>query len=200
MPSEGDSGELAVILPEIQQTAQLILNMTVSTHLSYCTKSTSFSKNNSTHYTRQGIVCDIWICFWRRRHRQRYVSNPISNILLSVHFHALEFCRLTRRFEAYGNVIRVSFNSMPAILRAERSLPFDGIPVYQYLLKNSGNGDMLPSNRPWDAVQYYYEQLCQLSKEFLCKLGMSMFEHLLELEERHEFQQHGSIYSHCIMD
>ena len=111
-----------------------------------------------------------------------------------------KFCRLTRSFEAYRNVIQVSFNSMPAILRAERSLPFDGIPVYQYLLKNSGNGDMLPSNRPWDTVQYYYEQLCQLSKEFLCKLGMSMFEHLLELEERHEFQQHGSIYSHCIMD
>src|SRR5438477_4581877 len=102
-----------------------MFNMTVGTHLSYCTKSTSFSKNDSTHYTRQGILCDLWICFWHRRHRQRYVSSLISNVLLSVHFHALEIRRLTKRFEAYGNVIHVSFNSTSATLGAKRSSPFE---------------------------------------------------------------------------
>ena len=40
-------------------------------------------------------------------------------------FIALEFCRLTRRFEAYGNVICVSFNSTPAISGAKRPSPFE---------------------------------------------------------------------------
>ena len=72
-------------------------------------------------------------------------------------------------------------------------------PQYQHLLKNSRNGDTLPSNRPWDAVQYYYERLYWLRKEFLRKPGMSMFGCLLEVVERHKFQQCGAIHSHCLL-
>lgn len=40
-------------------------------------------------------------------------------------------------------------------------------PVYKRILSTTGLVNQLPSDRPWDAVQYYYERLYWLKKEFL---------------------------------
>src|SRR5271168_3082855 len=72
-------------------------------------------------------------------------------------------------------------------------------PAYKRILATTGSGNQLPSDRPWDAVQYYYERLYWLKKEFLRKPQYSKFGALKEMVERHEFQQRQAIHSHCLL-
>ena len=66
---------------------------------------------------------------------------------------------------------------------------FEKWPFYQKHLARARNCYILPSNRPWDAVQYYFERLHLLRKEFLQKPAYLQFGRLLEMVAQHEFQQ-----------
>lgn len=72
-------------------------------------------------------------------------------------------------------------------------------PKYQQILQQSGNQDTLPSNRPWDAVQYYYERWHWIKASYLRAPAVSEFGRLQELVERHEFQLRGAIHTHSLL-
>jgi hypothetical protein len=56
----------------------------------------------------------------------------------------------------------------------------------------------VPSNHPWEGVQYFYERIRNL-KHYFWKHKTSRFGKLLELIERFEFQLRGAIHSHCLL-
>jgi hypothetical protein len=72
-------------------------------------------------------------------------------------------------------------------------------PKYVEILAQTGNHDTLPSNRPWEAVQYYFERWHWLKAEFFRKPRISRFGKLRELVERQEFQQRGAIHTHSLL-
>ena len=72
-------------------------------------------------------------------------------------------------------------------------------PGYRELLAGTGDGDTLPTNRPWEAVHYYQERLRHLKIDLLRSHRRSGFGGLLELVERQEFQQRGAIYTHMLL-
>jgi hypothetical protein len=58
----------------------------------------------------------------------------------------------------------------------------------------------MPSNYPWEGVQYYYERIHNLKTKFWKgEFGHAKFGALKELIERFEFQLRGAIYSHCLL-
>ena len=72
-------------------------------------------------------------------------------------------------------------------------------PGYRELLAGTGDGDTLPTNRPWEAVHYYQERLKHLKNDLLRSHRRSGFGGLLELVERQEFQQRGAIHTHMLL-
>jgi hypothetical protein len=72
-------------------------------------------------------------------------------------------------------------------------------PAYQQFIASTGSRDTLPSNRPWEAVQYYYERLYWIKSQFLRNPNVSGFGILRELIERQEFQLRGAIHSHDLL-
>jgi len=56
----------------------------------------------------------------------------------------------------------------------------------------------IPSNHPWEGVQYYYERIWNLQAKFW-KTPASKQGKLRELIERYEFQLRGAIHSHCLL-
>ena len=70
---------------------------------------------------------------------------------------------------------------------------------YQKILLEIGRGSTLPSNYPWEAVQYYRERWYWLKKEFLRRPTISRYGLLREMAERHEFQLHGAIHTHSVL-
>ncbi len=72
-------------------------------------------------------------------------------------------------------------------------------PAYQKILASTGSKNTLPSERPWEAIQYYYERLHWLKSQLFRKPQNSGFGALKELIERQEFQQRGAIHSHCLL-
>lgn len=72
-------------------------------------------------------------------------------------------------------------------------------PAYKRILATTRSQNQLPSDRLQDAVQYYYERLYWLKKEFLRKPLYSKFGALKEMVERHEFRQRQAIHSHCLL-
>lgn len=72
-------------------------------------------------------------------------------------------------------------------------------PAYQRILSTTGPKDVLPSDRPWEAIQYYYERLYWLKRKFFRDPQYSRFGALREMVERQEFQQRGAIHSHCLL-
>jgi hypothetical protein len=56
----------------------------------------------------------------------------------------------------------------------------------------------IPSNHPWEGVQYYYERIQNLKAKFW-KTPASKQGKLRELIERYEFQLRGAIHSHCLL-
>src|SRR5437868_14794835 len=54
---------------------------------------------------------------------------------------------------------------------------------YRHILNRTGNRDTLPSNRPWDAVQYFYQHIYWLKREFLRKEAISVFGKLCKIIE-----------------
>jgi hypothetical protein len=71
-------------------------------------------------------------------------------------------------------------------------------PDYMRILADTGNRDPTPSNRPWEAITYYYRRLQNLKDKFLRKEHLSGFGRLREWVERHEFQQRGAIHTHSL--
>jgi hypothetical protein len=71
-------------------------------------------------------------------------------------------------------------------------------PDYICILADTGNRDPTPSNRPWEAITYYYRRLQNLKDKFLRKEHLSGFGWLREWVERHEFQQRGAIHTHSL--
>jgi hypothetical protein len=71
--------------------------------------------------------------------------------------------------------------------------------AYQKILATTGSGNQLPSDRPWDAIQYYYERIYWLKKEFFRKPQYSKFGVLKEMVERHEFQLRQAIHTHNLL-
>ncbi|KID83911.1 DNA helicase PIF1, ATP-dependent [Metarhizium guizhouense ARSEF 977] len=58
----------------------------------------------------------------------------------------------------------------------------------------------MPSNHPWEGVQYYYERIHNLKSKFWKgKSNHAKFGILKELIERFEFQLRGAIHSHCLL-
>ncbi|KAK9444150.1 DNA helicase PIF1, ATP-dependent [Metarhizium brunneum] len=58
----------------------------------------------------------------------------------------------------------------------------------------------MPSNHPWEGVQYYYERIHNLKSKFWKgKSNHAKFGALKELIERFEFQLRGAIHSHCLL-
>jgi hypothetical protein len=58
----------------------------------------------------------------------------------------------------------------------------------------------MPSNYPWEGVQYYYERIHYLKTKFWKgEFGHAKFRALKELIERFEFQLRGAIHSHCLL-
>lgn len=72
-------------------------------------------------------------------------------------------------------------------------------PEYIKILSRTGNQDILPSNRPWDAVQYYYERWHWLKSSYFKGVSVSGFGQLKEIVERHEFQLRGAIHTHSLL-
>jgi hypothetical protein len=70
---------------------------------------------------------------------------------------------------------------------------------YQNILKYQDNRDTIPSNRPWEAINYYYERWLNLKRYFLRKSHLSGYGHLEEMIERHEFQLRGAIHTHSLL-
>lgn len=70
---------------------------------------------------------------------------------------------------------------------------------YQEILRSTGNSDTLPTNRPWDAVQYYYERWHWIKTAFLKVSSVSGYGQLNEIVERHEFQLRGAIHTHSLL-
>src|SRR2546430_12892168 len=70
---------------------------------------------------------------------------------------------------------------------------------YRLILANQGCQDTLPSNRPWDAVNYYYERWLNLKRHFLRKPQISGYGTLQEMIERHEFQLRAAIHTHSLL-
>ena len=68
---------------------------------------------------------------------------------------------------------------------------------YEEILRRAG-GNSLPSNHPWEAVEYYYERLYQLRKNFWSKPHLTGFGKLLESVVRCEFQLRQAIHSHML--
>jgi hypothetical protein len=72
-------------------------------------------------------------------------------------------------------------------------------PGYQSFLATTGSRNKLPSDRPWEAVQYYFERLHWLKKTLLNNQKSSGFGQLQESVQRQEFQLRGAIHSHCLL-
>ena len=72
-------------------------------------------------------------------------------------------------------------------------------PAYQKIISSTGSKNTLASDRPWEAVQYYYEHLYWLRSQFFRKPRNSDFGSLNELIERQEFQNRGAIHSHDLL-
>jgi len=72
-------------------------------------------------------------------------------------------------------------------------------PAYQKIIASTGSRNTLPSDRPWEAVQYYYERLYWIKSQFLRNPKLSGFGMLKELIERQEFQLRGAIHSHNLL-
>src|SRR6516162_7600642 len=72
-------------------------------------------------------------------------------------------------------------------------------PQYQRILADQGCRDTLPSNRPWDAVNYYYERWLNLKRHHLRKPRITGYGVLKEMVERHEFQLRGAIHTHSLL-
>src|SRR2546421_2606370 len=70
---------------------------------------------------------------------------------------------------------------------------------YRLILANQGCQDTLPSNRPWDAVNYYYERWLNLKRHFLRKPQISGYGTLQEMIKRHEFQLRAAIHTHSLL-
>jgi hypothetical protein len=75
----------------------------------------------------------------------------------------------------------------------------EGWKSYLQLLRTTGNQDPLPSNRPWEAVQYYYRRYQNLKDKLLRNKRLNGFGALQEFVERHEFQQRGAIHTHSLL-
>ena len=69
-------------------------------------------------------------------------------------------------------------------------------PAYQKIIASTGSRNTLPSDRPWEAVQYYYEHLYWIKSRFLRNPKLSGFGILKELIERQEFQLSTPIISY----
>ena len=72
-------------------------------------------------------------------------------------------------------------------------------PAYKKIIASTGSKNTLPSDRPWEAIQYYYERLYWLKNQFFRKPKHSGFGALKELIVRQEFQQRGAIHSHMLL-
>jgi len=72
-------------------------------------------------------------------------------------------------------------------------------PGYKNILQSQGSKDTMPSNRPWDAVQYYYERWNILKRDLLRSAPVSGFGRLNEMVERYEFQLRGAIHTHSLL-
>ena len=72
-------------------------------------------------------------------------------------------------------------------------------PEYRQILRDFGSRDSLPSNRPWEAIQYYHQRWSNLKNELLRKPGVIGFGNLEELVERHEFQLRAAIHTHNLL-
>ena len=72
-------------------------------------------------------------------------------------------------------------------------------PAYRKIISSTGSKNTLASDRPWEAVQYYYERLYWLRSQFFRKPQNSGFGSLNELIERQEFQNRGAIHSHDLL-
>jgi DNA replication protein DnaC len=71
---------------------------------------------------------------------------------------------------------------------------------FQNILQNAaGIGNPLPTDFPWEAVEYYYERIFQLRKEFLTKGEINGFGKLYESVLRYEFQLRQAIHSHMLL-
>ena len=70
---------------------------------------------------------------------------------------------------------------------------------YQEILKNTGGGNTTPSNRPWEAFQYYHYRWQSLKEILLRKPKVSEYVELKELIERLEFQNRGAIHTHGLL-
>ena len=75
----------------------------------------------------------------------------------------------------------------------------EGWKSYLQLLRTTGNLDPLPSNRPWEAVQFYYRRYQNLKDKLLRNRKLSGFGAMREFAERHEFQQRGAIHTHSLL-
>ena len=72
-------------------------------------------------------------------------------------------------------------------------------PEYQSILLKMSCDSTLPSNCPWEAIQYYQEQWYWLKKEYLRQPTVSRFGTLREIVERHEFQLRAAIHTHSLL-
>jgi hypothetical protein len=70
---------------------------------------------------------------------------------------------------------------------------------YTRILAHGRQDAGIPSDRPWEAVQYYYERLYWLKKRFLRNPELSRYGALKEIVQRQEFQLRGAIHSHCLL-
>ena len=55
--------------------------------------------------------------------------------------------------------------------------------AYRKIISSTGSKNTLPSDKPWEAVQYYYERLYWLQSQFFRKSQNSDFGSLNELIE-----------------
>jgi Helitron helicase-like domain at N-terminus len=64
---------------------------------------------------------------------------------------------------------------------------------------SSSDGPPLPSDFPWEAIQYYYERIYHFRRFFLCNRNASGFGKLQESVTRHEFQLRQAIHTHMLL-
>ena len=69
---------------------------------------------------------------------------------------------------------------------------------FQEILRRKAGDHALPTNHPWEGVEYYYECIYQLWKHLWGNSTMSGFGKLLEWVRRYEFQLRQAIHSHML--
>ena len=70
---------------------------------------------------------------------------------------------------------------------------------FQQILHRIAGPSFLPTDHPWEAVEYYYERMYHLRNSFFNEPRYNGFGKLLESVIRHEFQLRQAIHSHLLL-